>query len=75
MKDIPIQIAVEEAKKEIVNNINDISNKYNLSYFLLNIIMNDIHEEVNIKEKEEFNILKRQYDKNKEVKKDGKDTI
>lgn len=75
MKDIPIQIAVEEAKKEIVNNINDISNKYNLSYFLLNIIMNDIHEEVNIKEKEEFNILKKQYDKNKEVKKDGKDTI
>ena len=75
MKDIPIQIAIEEAKKEIVNNINDISNKYNLSYFLLNIIMNDIHEEVNIKEKEEFNILKKQYDKNKEVKKDGKDTI
>lgn len=75
MKDIPIQIAVEEAKKEIVNNINDISNKYNLSYFLLNIIMNDLHEEVNIKEKEEFNILKKQYDKNKEVKNDGKDTI
>lgn len=75
MKDIPIQIAVEEAKKEIVNNINDISNKYNLSYFLLNIIINDIHEEVNIKEKEEFNILKRQYDKNKEVKENEKDTI
>ena len=75
MKNIPIQIAVEEAKKEIINDINEISNKYNLSYFLLNIIMNDIHEEVNIKEKEEFNILKKQYDKNKEVKKDGKDTI
>ena len=75
MKDIPIQIAVEEAKKEIISDINEISNKYNLSYFLLNIIMNDIHEEVNIKEKEEFNILKKQYDKNKEVKKDGKDTI
>ena len=75
MKDIPIQIALEEAKKEIINDINEISNKYNLSYFLLNIIMNDIHDEVNIKEKEEFNILKKQYDKNKEVKKDGKDTI
>lgn len=75
MKDIPIQIAVEEAKKEIINDINEISNKYNLSYFLLNIIMNDIHEEVNIKEKEEFNILKRQYDKNKEVKENEKDTI
>lgn len=75
MKDIPIQIAVEEAKKEIINDINEISNKYNLSYFLLNIIMNDIHNEVDIKEKEEFNILKKQYDKNKEVKKDGKDTI
>lgn len=72
MKDIPIQIAVEEAKKEIINDINEISNKYNLSYFLLNIIINDIHEEVNIKEKEEFNILKRQYDKNKEVKENGK---
>mgnify|MGYP001622898559 FL=1 len=75
MKDIPIQIAVEEAKKEIINDINEISNKYNLSYFLLNIIMNDIHEEVSIKEKEEFNVLRKQYNKNKEVKKDGKDTI
>lgn len=75
MKDIPIQIAVEEAKKEIINDINEISNKYNLSYFLLNIIMNDIHEEVSIKEKEELNILKKQYNKIKEVKNDGKDTI
>lgn len=75
MKDIPIQIAVEEAKKEIINDINEISNKYNLSYFLLNIIMNDIHDEVNIKEKEELSILRKQYNKNKEVKKDGKDTI
>lgn len=75
MKDIPIQIAVEEAKKEIISDINEISNKYNLSYFLLNIIMNDIHEEVSIKEKEELNILRKQYNKNKEVKKDGKDTI
>ena len=75
MKDIPIQIAVEEAKKEIVNNINDISNKYNLSYFLLNIIMNDIHEEVSIKEKEELSILRKQYTKNKEVKENEKDTI
>ena len=75
MKNIPIQIAVEEAKKEIINDINEISNKYNLSYFLLNIIMNDIHEEVSIKEKEELNILRKQYNKSKEVKKDGKDTI
>lgn len=75
MKNIPIQIAVEEAKKEIINDINEISNKYNLSYFLLNIIINDIHEEVSIKEKDELNILKKQYNKNKEVKNDGKDTI
>ena len=75
MKNIPIQIAVEEAKKEIINDINEISNKYNLSYFLLNIIMNDIHDEVNIKEKEELSILRKQYTKDKEVKDDGKDTI
>ena len=75
MKDIPIQIAVEEAKKEIINDINEISNKYNLSYFLLNIIMNDIHEEVSIKEKEVLNILRKQYNKSKEVKENGKDTI
>ena len=75
MNDIPIQIAVEEAKKEIINDINEISNKYNLSYFLLNIIMNDIHEEVSIKEKEELNILRKQYNKSKEVKENGKDTI
>lgn len=72
MKDIPIQIAVEEAKKEIINDINEISNKYNLSYFLLNIIMNDIHDEVNIKEKEELSILRKQYTKDKEVKENGK---
>lgn len=72
MKDIPIQIAVEEAKKEIITDINEISNKYNLSYFLLNIIMNNIHEEVRIKEKEELNILRKQYNKNKEVKENGK---
>lgn len=75
MKDIPIQIAVEEAKKEIINDINEISNKYNLSYFLLNIIINDIHEEVSVKEKEELSILRKQYNKSKEVKDDGKDTI
>lgn len=75
MKDIPIQIAVEESKKEIINDINEISNKYNLSYFLLNIIMNDIHEEVSIKEKEELSILRKQYTKDKEVKENGKDTI
>lgn len=75
MKNIPIQIAVEEAKKEIINDINEISNKYNLSYFLLNIIMNDIHNEVDIKEKEELSILRKQYTKDKEVKNDGKDTI
>lgn len=75
MKDIPIQIAVEEAKKEIINDINEISNKYNLSYFLLNIIINDIHDEVSIKEKEELSILRKQYNKSKEVKDDGKDTI
>lgn len=75
MKDIPIQIAVEEAKKEIINDINEISNKYNLSYFSLNIIIDDIHKEVTMKEKEELNILRKQYNKNKEVKNDGKDTI
>ena len=75
MKDTPIQIAVEEAKNEIINDINKISNKYNLSYFLLNIIINDIHDEVSIKEKEELNILRKQYNKSKEVNENGKDTI
>ena len=75
MKDIPIQIAVEEARKEIISDINEISNKYNLSYFSLNIIIDDIHKEVTMKEKEELNILRKQYNKNKEVKNDGKDTI
>lgn len=75
MKDIPIQIAIEEARKEIISDINEISNKYNLSYFSLNIIIDDIHKEVTMKEKEELNILRKQYNKNKEVKNDGKDTI
>lgn len=45
--EIPIEMAMENCKKELVKSINNISNKYNISYYILEIILRDIYEEVN----------------------------
>ena len=45
--EIPIEIAMENCKKELVESINNISNKYKISYYILEIILRDIYEEVN----------------------------
>lgn len=45
--EIPIEMAMENCKKELVESINNISNKYNISYYILEIILRDIYEEVN----------------------------
>lgn len=45
--EIPIEMAMENCKKELVESINNISNKYKISYYILEIILRDIYEEVN----------------------------
>ena len=60
---LPMQLAFEEAKKEIVKHINDVSTDYNLSYFLLKFIMDDIMGEVEIGKNKEYQSLKNKYEK------------
>lgn len=43
-----IDVAIELSKNEIVNNINEVSKKYNLPSCLLNNIIQGIANEVNI---------------------------
>ena len=45
--EIPIEMAMENCKKELVESINNISNKYKISYYILEIILHDIYQEVN----------------------------
>lgn len=45
--EIPVEVAMENCKKELVESINNISNKYKISYYILEIILHDIYQEVN----------------------------
>lgn len=54
-----LPLIVDNATNEIVTQINDISNKYNLSYFLLDIILEKISNEAKIKKEQELNLLKK----------------
>ena len=45
--EIPIEMAMENCKKKLVKRIDNISNKYKISYYILKIILRDIYEEVN----------------------------
>lgn len=45
--EILIEMAMENCKKELVESINNISNKYKISYYILEIILHDIYQEVN----------------------------
>lgn len=65
---LPIQLAFEEAKKEIIKNINDVSNNYNISYFLLKFIIQDIIDEVEEGRLKELSLIKHNMNKkDKEV--------
>lgn len=62
-----LPIIVDNATNEIVTQINNISNKYNLSYFLLDIILEKISNEAKIKKEQELNLLKKKQKTEKEL--------
>ena len=49
----PLTVALEDAKYELVNAINEISNKNGLSFFFLELIVGDIYKEIVEKKKQE----------------------
>ena len=51
----PISLIMEEAKIDYVNAINEITQKYNLSMYLVDIIISVIYQEINMMKNQELN--------------------
>lgn len=49
-----IELAIEHCKEEIVKSIVEISNKYNISYYFLEIIVYQLYEEINRNKKSQI---------------------
>lgn len=58
----PLMIAIEDAKQNIISNINDTCEKNCLSYYYLEIIIKDIYQEVLNKKNIEFLKIKDDYE-------------
>ncbi len=54
---IPIELKLEASKKEIIKSINQICQKYNISYYLLSIIISEIYTETEMNKKKELEVL------------------
>ena len=68
MKNKPISIALEDAKKELVEKINEIANNNGLSFYQLNIIFTEIHNEIQFKSREEIENDRKSYEKKEDKK-------
>lgn len=55
--DKPIQLKIEETKKEIIKVISEICNRNNIDYYFLENIIDDIHIELKIKKELELKEL------------------
>lgn len=55
--DKPIQLKIEETKKEIIKVISEICNRNNIDYYFLERIIDDIHIELKIKKEIELKEL------------------
>lgn len=62
-----IDVAIELSKNEIVNNINEVSKKYNLPSCLLNNIIQAIANEVNIMAKNDLQKNMEEYEREKNM--------
>ena len=75
-----IDVAIELSKNEIVNNINEVSKKYNLPSCLLNNILQAIANEVNIMAQNDLQKNMEEYERQqnmelyKNAKKKGKES-
>ena len=57
LNNIPIELKIEASKKEIIKSINQICQKYNISYYLLSIIISEIYTETEMNKKKELKVL------------------
>ena len=58
----PLEIAMEDAKRDIVKAINNIANENKLTYYFLEIIISDLHNELAQKSKLQVDNLKENYE-------------
>ena len=69
----PLTVALEDAKYELVNAINEISNKNGLSFFFLELIVGDIYKEIVEKKKQESIDSRAKYNEElTKIRKEGK---
>lgn len=61
----PIQIKIEETKKEIIKIINEICNNNDIDYYFLESIIDEIHRETKIKKELELKELENKINENK----------
>lgn len=57
----PISLVMEEAKVDYVNAINEITQKYNLSMYLVDIVVGAIYQEINMMKNQELQIQMQEY--------------
>ena len=61
----PLTVALEDAKEELVKSINKIANENGLSFFLLDLIFNDIHQEIKVQKENERLKAREDYEKSR----------
>ena len=58
----PLTVALEDAKEELVKSINKIANDNGLSFFLLDLVFEDIHQEIRIQKEKERQEERKKYE-------------
>lgn len=61
----PITVALEDARKEIALAITKIAQDNNLDYFLLNLVISDIHQEISVKCEQQKIAARENYEKSR----------
>ena len=61
----PLTVALEDAKEELVKSINKVANENGLSFFLLDLIFNDIHQEIKVQKENERLKAREDYEKSR----------
>lgn len=61
----PLVVALEDAKEELVKATNKIANENGLSFFLLDLIFNDIHQEIKAQKEKERQSERENYEKSR----------